>query len=85
VKLGSVTHSFDNGQRLVDLKINTKDSDQAAASTSTISFTAPTDDHFTPPGYYMLFYVNSAGKPSHAKIVQLGTTTATATTTATPS
>lgn len=85
VKLGSATHSFDNGQRLVDLKITKKESDKAAVSTSTISFTAPTDPHFTPPGYYMLFYVNSAGKPSHAKIVQLGTTTATATTTATPS
>ena len=71
VKLGSVTHSFDNGQRLVDIKINTKDSDKAAVSTSTTSFTAPTADHFTPPGYQMLFYVNSAGKHSHAKIVQL--------------
>jgi len=85
VKLGSVTHSFDNGQRLVDLKFDTKYNDKSAFSTATITFTAPTDAHFTPPGYYMLFYVNSAGKPSHAKIVQLGTTTATATTTATPS
>jgi hypothetical protein len=86
VKLGSVTHSFDNGQRLVDLAINTKQIDPQTKNT-TISFNAPaeTDAHFTPPGYYMLFYVNSAGKPSHAKIVQLGTTTATATTTATPS
>ena len=64
VKLGSVTHSFDNGQRLVDLKLEQKQG-------ATITFTAPTNDHFTPPGYYMLFYVNSAGKPSHAKIVQL--------------
>ena len=96
VKLGSVTHSFDNGQRLVDIKIDKQQSTpfKAPESTddkplthyrSTITFTAPTDDHFTPPGYYMLFYLNSAGKPSHAKIVQLGTTTATATTTATPS
>lgn len=72
VKLGSATHSFDNGQRLVDLAIdNTKPSDPSTPSNATISFTAPTNDHFTPPGYYMLFYVNSAGKPSHAKIVQL--------------
>ncbi|WP_446361232.1 galactose oxidase early set domain-containing protein [Coleofasciculus sp. G2-EDA-02] len=82
-----VTHSFDNGQRLVDLKFDTKYNDKSALSTATISFTAPakTDAHFTPPGYYMLFYVNAAGKPSHAKIVQLGTTTATPTPTATAS
>jgi hypothetical protein len=82
VKLGSVTHSFDNGQRLVDIKIDQQQSEpfKAPESTdakplthyrSTITFTAPTDDHFTPPGYYMVFYLNSAGKPSHAKIVQL--------------
>ncbi len=82
VKLGSVTHSFDNGQRLVDIKIDKQPSQSFAAPESTpenpvthyrstITFTAPTDDHFTPPGYYMVFYLNSAGKPSHAKIVQL--------------
>ncbi len=70
VKLGSATHSFDNGQRLVDLTIQEQKPSDTGNNTS-ISFTAPTDDHFTPPGYYMLFYVNSAGKPSHAKIVQL--------------
>lgn len=70
VKLGSATHSFDNGQRLVDLTIQEQKPSGTDNNTS-ISFTAPTDDHFTPPGYYMLFYVNGAGKPSHAKIVQL--------------
>ena len=63
VKLGSVTHSFDNGQRLVDLKIQEQKPSGTDNNTS-ISFSAPTDDHFTPPGYYMLFYVNGAGKPS---------------------
>ena len=67
-KLGSATHSFDMGQRLVELEIQ----DQQPSGTETsISFSAPTNDHFSPPGYYMLFYVNSDGKPSHAKIVQL--------------
>ncbi len=68
VKLGSSTHSFDMGQRLIDLDIQSK---QANGNNTSISFTAPTNDHFSPPGYYMLFYVNGAGKPSHAKIVQL--------------
>ena len=82
MKLGFATHSFDNGQRLVDIRIDQQQSQafEAPESTpdkpvthyrSTITFTAPTDDHFTPPGYYMVFYLNSAGKPSHAKIVQL--------------
>lgn len=80
VKLGSVTHSFDNGQRLVDIQIDKKQIKYLSANeqqqggfkyNASIPFTAPTNDHFTPPGYYMLFYLNSAGKPSHAKIVQL--------------
>jgi hypothetical protein len=70
VKLGSATHSFDMGQRLVDLTIQGQQPSGTDNKTS-ISFTVPTNDHFSPPGYYMLFYVNSAGKPSHAKIVQL--------------
>ncbi|QYX32765.1 galactose oxidase early set domain-containing protein [Sphaerospermopsis torques-reginae] len=72
VKFGSVTHSFDNGQRLVDLKITSNEISTVNQNNSRIlSFTVPSNKHFTPPGYYMLFYVNSTGKPSHAKIVQL--------------
>jgi hypothetical protein len=70
VKLGSATHSFDNGQRLVDLTIQEQKPSGTDNNTS-ITFKVPTNDHFSPPGYYMLFYVNGAGKPSHAKIVQL--------------
>ena len=64
IKAGSVTHSFDMGQRLVDLDKNYVDSEK-------IKFTVPVDKHFSPPGYYMLFYVNADGKPSKAKIVKL--------------
>ncbi len=73
MKLGSATHSFDMGQRLIDLDIQDQKPSGTDNDTSitSISFTAPTDEHFSPPGYYMLFYVNGAGKPSHAKIVQL--------------
>ncbi len=63
-KLGSVTHSFDYGQRLVELPINS----QAGES---LEFTAPTNSNLYPPGYYMMFYVNDSGKPSHGKIVKL--------------
>ncbi len=64
IKLPSVTHSFDRGQRFVELE---KSYDGAGV----ISFTVPTDRFYSPPGYYMLFYVNAEGTPSHAKIVSL--------------
>lgn len=66
IKLSSGTHSFDYGQRLADLKI-----DNVSADNSTVNFTAPTNANLYPPGYYMLFYVNNVGKPSHAEIVKL--------------
>ena len=37
----------------------------------TVTFTAPSDKHLSPPAYYMIFYVNNAGHPSVAKIVKL--------------
>ena len=63
-KLGSVTHSIDNGQRLVELP-------SKLVGDSSLEFTAPTNANLYPPGYYMMFYLNNIGKPSHAKIVQL--------------
>ncbi|MEO1671729.1 MAG: galactose oxidase early set domain-containing protein, partial [Cyanobacteria bacterium J06631_2] len=63
-KLGSVTHSIDNGQRLVELPSKLVDD-------SSLEFTAPTNANLYPPGYYMMFYLNDIGKPSHAKIVRL--------------
>ncbi len=65
VKLGTVTHSLDYGQRLVDLPM------QVLADGSSLEFTAPNNAHLYPPGYYMMFYLNDIGKPSHAKIVRL--------------
>ena len=64
-KLGSVTHSFDYGQRLVELPI------QVSENGSTVEFVAPENANLYPPGYYMMFYLNDIGKPSHAKIVKL--------------
>ena len=64
-KLGSVTHSFDYGQRLVNLPI------QVLENRSSVKFTAPTNAHLYPPGYYMMFYLNDIGKPSHAKFIKL--------------
>ncbi|NEP00355.1 MAG: DUF1929 domain-containing protein [Symploca sp. SIO2E9] len=69
-KLGSVTHSFDYGQRLVDLTID-EVSKVETSNKLAIKFQAPSNAHLYPPGYYMMFYLNDIGKPSHAKIVKL--------------
>jgi uncharacterized protein (TIGR03000 family) len=65
-KLGSCTHSLDAGQRLTDLEFT------ANMATGEVTFTAPTNRHWCPPAYYMLFYVNDKGKPSVAKMIQIG-------------
>jgi hypothetical protein len=67
IKLGSVTHAWDMGQRLVDLAPTFKQDSAVAteqgSTTATISFGIPADRNLCPPGYYMLFYVNSRGQP----------------------
>ncbi|MEA5469013.1 galactose oxidase early set domain-containing protein [Spirulina sp. 06S082] len=70
VKLGTLTHSFDYGQRLADLAIN-KVIPRKNPQKFRINFTTPDNANLYPPGYYMMFYVNEIGKPSVAKIVQL--------------
>jgi len=67
IKLGAETHSFDFGQRLVELPIEKI----ALGEQSEIDFETPTNPHLYPPGYYMIFYLNDVGKPSHAKMVKL--------------
>ncbi|MEO0835846.1 MAG: galactose oxidase early set domain-containing protein [Cyanobacteria bacterium J06642_3] len=67
-KLGSVTHSFDYGQRLVELSSTVA---SATEGESSLEFTAPTNAHLYPPGYYMMFYLNDTGKPSVAKMIKL--------------
>ncbi|NER20111.1 MAG: DUF1929 domain-containing protein [Symploca sp. SIO1B1] len=67
VKLGTVTHAFDYGQRLADLQIDNVE----LGAPSSVTFKAPDNPNLYPPGYYMMFYVNDIGKPSVAKIVKL--------------
>jgi Domain of unknown function (DUF1929) len=65
IKLGTVTHSFDYGQRLAKLPV------QMNADLASVTITAPDNSHLYPPGHYMMFYLNNIGKPSLAQIVQL--------------
>ena len=69
VRPGSVTHAFDMEQRLIGL---CGPSPQPPCSGSgTLTLTAPTSGGVAPPGYYMLFLLDSAGVPSKAQFIQL--------------
>jgi hypothetical protein len=66
VRPGAQTHAFDMEQRLVELSFTT--------GTGVLNVTAPPNGNIAPPGYYMLFVLNSAGVPSVASFAQLTTT-----------
>jgi len=63
IKLGSVTHSENQDQRLVPLEFT--------QNGNTLSITAPDDRNQAPPGHYMLIAVDG-GVPSVASIVRVG-------------
>ncbi len=60
---GSVTHNFDQSQSYRPLSF--------ARTGDTLDIVAPATVHDAPPGYYMLFLVDSFGVPSIAEFVQL--------------
>jgi galactose oxidase-like protein len=63
IRFGSVTHAFDQGQRLVPLSFS-----QVAGG---LSVTLPGSRTTAPPGPYMLFLVNGNGVPSVGRIMLL--------------
>jgi len=60
---GAPTHAFDMDQRLVGLSFT--------AGSSVLNVTAPPNGNIAPPGYYMLFILNSTGTPSVASFATL--------------
>ena len=60
---GAPTHAFDMEQRLVGMTFS--------AGSGLLNVIAPPNSKIAPPGYYMLFLLNSAGVPSVAQFVQL--------------
>jgi galactose oxidase len=64
VRLGSVTHAFDQSQRFIELSF------QRTAGGLTVS--APLSGAVAPPGPYMVAILNKAGVPSVARIILLG-------------
>src|SRR5262249_37672413 len=64
VRPGSSTHASNMEQRLIVLFSGNSPGNPLALST-------PADGTIAPPGYYMLFLVDSAGVPSKASFIQL--------------
>jgi YVTN family beta-propeller protein len=63
VKTGSVTHSWNTEQRFVELSFN--------AIGSRLMVQAPARAADAPPGFYLLFVINTAGTPSIARIARV--------------
>ncbi len=64
IRLGSVTHAFNMGQRFEWLSFS--------RIPGGLSISAPGNPNLAPPGHYMLFLLNGSGVPSVAKIVKVG-------------
>jgi hypothetical protein len=63
IRLGAPTHGQDQGQRYISLSFTT--------SSGQVNATAPVNANIAPPGYYMVFILNSSGVPSVASMVRV--------------
>jgi hypothetical protein len=63
IRLASITHAYDSDQRYVELRFS--------ASSSELTIQSPANANIAPPGFYMLFVVNSVGVPSVARVIQI--------------
>ncbi|HUR96268.1 MAG TPA: galactose oxidase-like domain-containing protein [Gemmatimonadales bacterium] len=63
IRLGSVTHAFDENQRFQRLSFT--------ANATGLTLRAPSSMNRTPPGHYMLFILNGSNVPSVAKIIRI--------------
>jgi galactose oxidase-like protein/PKD domain-containing protein len=71
VRSGSVTHAFDMEQRLIGLCGPAPEQPNCSGANGVINLTTPPNSNVAPPGYYMLFLLDSAGVPSKAAFIQL--------------
>src|SRR6185437_6703125 len=69
IRLGSTTHTFDQSTRYMHLNFT--------QATNGLNVTMPANGNITPPGYYMLFVLNSTGVPSVASIMKIAAGAAT--------
>jgi len=71
VRPGSTTHTLDMEQRLVGLCGPSPQPPCSGSGPGSLTLTSPPNGNIAPPGYYMLFLLNSAGVPSKAQFLQL--------------
>ena len=64
IRLSSVTHAFNQNQRMNNLTI-------AVAGASSVLVNAPASANLAPPGHYMLFLIDANGVPSVARIIRI--------------
>jgi fibronectin type 3 domain-containing protein len=69
VRPGSSTHAYDMDQRLIGLCGPSPQ--PACTGGGTLNLASPPNGNIAPPGYYMLFVLDSAGVPSKARFIQL--------------
>ncbi|MDQ5851491.1 MAG: DUF1929 domain-containing protein, partial [Chloroflexota bacterium] len=77
IRLPSVTHSFDENQRINILEYS--------FDNGVLAIAAPERPEICPPGHYMLFVLSEAGVPSLARIIRIGPPAARPRATAAPS
>jgi hypothetical protein len=63
IRLGSVTHAFDQNQRYSRLPFT--------RSVDGLLVTAPSSPNSSPPGHYLLFVLDGSGVPSVARIIRI--------------
>jgi hypothetical protein len=66
VRPGSPTHAFDMEQRVVGLSFT--------KTGTSLTVSGPPTTNIVPPGYYMLFILNTSGVPSVARFLQVSAT-----------
>jgi hypothetical protein len=64
VRPGATTHSADNEQRLVNLPFTVN-------ASGTLTLTLPAEHTLAPPGWYLVFAINTTGVPSQGAWLQL--------------
>lgn len=65
IKLGSATHGWDGGQRLINLPFT-----RMTSTTSLMMTTLDAKITLIAPAFYMMFYVDCMGKPSVAQMIR---------------
>jgi hypothetical protein len=70
IGIGAVTHHFDYGQRYVELLIDV-DPENPCPQNTPVRILPPPMASMAPPGYYLLFLVDTEGRPSTGKFVLL--------------